>query len=834
MNFSNGMIEGGQKIRRSLGIMQSIQAKLLTMLAVLSLPLLIVSLLQLERYRNSMNEQASVVATAEARAASFALENWLDDNPTFISTDTPLPLALQSDLYARLLRQSQLDPQTRLVVRDARGRVLNPQIISAVKADLPFDSQADDGAEPLSFAVADSFTGEQKWTDNKTRITSFANVPAYDWTIAVGLPPIEQTPGGQSSLLLAAVWALALSSSILIGVWSVSRLTKPLRRLTSAASQFGEGHLAERAVIETQDEVGTLAGTFNRMAESLESRFDELQRQSAFIKEVLDNLPLGVAVLDDRLLVRTANRKFKESVGRSGNALRGRGLYEAAAGLAKLSEIIEDVRRTRQTFVSYGLTLELVAPQHGNRNDEHGKKFWDVIIYPTHGGDGAAERGDLLLILNEVSDRVRAESLATVAFAAERARSAELSSVINQMNDGVIIVDRKGLYRINPMAAEILGRAPGEFPDGVDALIEDFNLHDIAGRKLASEETPLRRALDAGERTADVNLKIFRPCTQTKHNIEGDSRETADALLEERVLAVSVTPLIGQDGVREGAVAVFRDITEEARRHDEIVSAYDRLREHDRLKSAFVTNISHELRTPLNVIIGLCQLLARDRRAPLAGDQAEAVERMDRNAHNLLLLVNNLLDYSRLEAGRSALHVETLDVSAVVHEVIEEYASEAAAKGVRIETEVAPQMRRVHTDRQKLAQVVRNLVGNAIKFTQQGEVRVRVAEADETHWLLEVSDTGIGMSHTEQRFVFDEFRQGDERLTRGYGGVGLGLAITRKIIELLGGEISVESTPDVGSRFRIVWEYNSSQRTGTGSLLAPDASLVENLRTRTG
>jgi hypothetical protein len=203
MNFSNGMIEGGRQIRRSLGIMHSIQAKLLTMLAVLSLPLLIVSLLQLDRYRNSMNEQASLIATAEARAASFALENWLDDHASFSRADTPLPLALQSDLYARLLRQSQLDPQSRLVVRDARGRLLIPQIITADKAnpansiaDSTIEPQTDTAAEPSSFAATEMFTGELRWTDNKIRITSFANVPAYNWTVAIGLPPVEQTSAG--------------------------------------------------------------------------------------------------------------------------------------------------------------------------------------------------------------------------------------------------------------------------------------------------------------------------------------------------------------------------------------------------------------------------------------------------------------------------------------------------------------------------------------------------------------------------------------------------------------------------------------------------------------
>src|SRR5205085_3498886 len=199
-----------------------------------------------------------------------------------------------------------------------------------------------------------------------------------------------------------------------------------------------------------------------------------------------------------------------------------------------------------------------------------------------------------------------------LAFASERTRAAELESIINQMKEGVIIINKQGRYRINPAGAQIIGRKPEEFRDGAQALIEDMNFKDSAGGDLTREEHPLCRALERREHLSGEQLEIVR----------GDG--------EKRVVAISTTPLTSEDGRPEGAVAVFRDITEEVKQHEELVAAYDRLREHDRLKSAFVSNISHELRTPLNVIIGLCQLLERDRQLPLASLQNEAVTRIAR------------------------------------------------------------------------------------------------------------------------------------------------------------------------------------------------------------
>ena len=782
--------------------MRSVHAKLLAMLSVLSLPLLIVGIAQLGNYRENLASQAGTISVLEGSAAALSLENWLDDNPTYASKPTTLTPDATRDLYERVRTKHSVGTESITTVLDREGHLIPNE-----SSSLPI---------PVSITPTPSAFQKQRWTDGAVRLTTIERIEPYGWSVAVGVPLTENTRAGRSILWLTTTWALTLASSILLAIWSVGRFTNPLRRLAFSAGKLGQGRFQERVAVETKDEVGTLAQNFNLMAENLQVKFNELQTQGAFIEEVLDSLPLGVVVLDSRLTVRKANPTFTRFAGHDSESLENRGLYEAAAGLAVLSDIIEDVRRTRRPFVTYGLQLNLLA-RHKEKEQE--PTFWDVILWPTTRESSA--RGDLILILSEVSKRVQAENLATTAFAAERARAAELESVINQMSEGVVIVDSRGRYRINLAASRILARAPGEFRDGVEALIDDIALRDSEGRLVPTQETPLRRALDKGESATGEQYKI----------------RLANG--EERMLAVSVTPLVLEKAEtemkRSGVVAVFRDITSEVRQHNEIVSAYERLREHDRLKSAFFANISHELRTPLNVIIGMCQLLERDRQLPLAPLQQEAVGRMERNARSLLMLVNDLLDYSRLEAGRSALHIENVKVKELLDDVVGTLAHDAEERGVELFAETT-ELGNVATDKNKLSQVLSNLINNGLKFTPPGgSVSVKATLLDEDRWQLEVKDTGIGMSADEVAIIFDEFRQADDRLTRQYGGVGLGLAITRKIVELLGGEIEVVSEPRRGSRFRIVYPLAARPRTGTGSLVAPgEKSATPNLRARVG
>jgi PAS domain S-box-containing protein len=768
------------------------------MLVVLSLPLLIVGLYQLHSYRASLNDQSAAVARAEADAAAGALESWIEAHPARASDPQTLTAAESRELFTRLTRRARPGAQAAVAVYDAQGRAVT------LRVGAPAPAPAELPAKPR----------EQLWSDGVSRVTVVTRTQPTGWSVAAGVPAPEGTPGGGSLLLLAVAWVITLAASTLLAVWAVGRFTRPITSLVTSASALGEGHLSERARVETSDEVGTLARSFNAMAESLEAKFEAVRLQSAFIGEVLDSLPLGVAVLDAKLYVRKVNAAFAQMTGRAAEELTGRGLYEAAAGLSGLSDVVEEVRRTRRAFVNYGLPLRLAAANDGSAaagnveaEGADGQKFWDVTIWPvTEQTEG---RGDLILILSEVSKRVRAERLATAAFAAEKARAAELASVINQMDEGVVIVDSGGRYRLNASAARVLGRRAGEFGGGVKALIVDMTLRDAEGRVLAPEETPLCRALDRAEHVSAEQYKIVRR--------DG----------EERVLSVSATPLRGEGGRAEGVVAVFRDITEGVRKHEELSAAYDRLREHDRLKSAFVANMSHELRTPLNVIIGLCQLLSRDPAQQLAPLQADAVARMERNGRALLEMVNDMLDYSRLEAGTSALHLERISPGEVIESVARGFAPEAREKKIDLRVEVSPEVGEVGTDRRKLTQVVSCLVSNALKFTSAGSVTVSAGAAGGDRWYIEVTDTGIGISSDALAYIFDGFRQVDDRLTRSYNGVGLGLAITRRIVELLGGEINVESRQNEGSRFRITWPREAHPRTGTGSLVAPRAQGEE-------
>ncbi|GEM_PF-1025506 len=223
----------------------------------------------------------------------------------------------------------------------------------------------------------------------------------------------------------------------------------------------------------------------------------------------------------------------------------------------------------------------------------------------------------------------------------------------------------------------------------------------------------------------------------------------------------------------------------------------------NRAKSEFLANMSHEIRTPMNGILGMLSLLAE---TPLSTEQREYTEVARKSGDTLLGLLNDILDFSKIEARRLQLEVIDLDVRAVVDETVELFAERAHAKGVDVAGVVAAAVpARLRGDPMRLRQVLTNLVGNAVKFTDRGSVTVRCALAGEdagsVRLRFTVADTGIGIPVEAQAGVFDLFSQGDSSTTRRFGGTGLGLAISRELIERMGGEIGVDSQPGEGSTF---------------------------------
>ena len=249
-----------------------------------------------------------------------------------------------------------------------------------------------------------------------------------------------------------------------------------------------------------------------------------------------------------------------------------------------------------------------------------------------------------------------------------------------------------------------------------------------------------------------------------------------------------------------GTVAVYTDVTELKRAEEQLLLAKEQAEAGSRAKSQFLANMSHELRTPLNAILGYTELITDNIYGEVPDRIRDVIDRVEHNGRHLLVLINDILDLSKIEAGQLTLTLNDYSMKAVVDTVMSVVESLASEKKLELKATVDPDLPVGRGDEQRITQVLLNLVGNAIKFTDTGEVAVRVSKSDGT-FLVSVADTGPGISEAEQQSIFEEFQQADSSSTREKSGTGLGLAIARHMVEMHGGRLWVESTPGEGATF---------------------------------
>ena len=267
-------------------------------------------------------------------------------------------------------------------------------------------------------------------------------------------------------------------------------------------------------------------------------------------------------------------------------------------------------------------------------------------------------------------------------------------------------------------------------------------------------------------------------------------------------VSLTVSPIRSQDGTIVGASKIARDVSERERAEQERQRLLTIAREASRLKDEFLATLSHELRTPLNAIVGYVRMMQSDL---LTGEKrTRAMDTVARNVTSLTQIVEDVLDVSRIISGKLRLDVQPVDLAPVIHTAVETVRPAADAKGVRLVTIVDPRAGPISGDPERLQQILWNMLSNAVKFTGRGgRVEVRLERVN-SHDEITVSDTGIGIPADFLPHVFDRFRQADAGISRERGGLGLGLAITRHLVELQGGRIFAESDgPGKGATFRI-------------------------------
>jgi PAS domain S-box-containing protein len=401
-----------------------------------------------------------------------------------------------------------------------------------------------------------------------------------------------------------------------------------------------------------------------------------------------------------------------------------------------------------------------------------------VITAAIHDGAGVSgARG----ILVDVTERIRAETAlrSSERMLAEAQRMARLGSWEQDLETGLGTWSEEGF--------RICGRDPAQGP---------FTMAEFYGLVHPDDHAWLDRSTAAALATGEQEEGEFR----VRHP-SGEYRYVWSSFQVE----------LDADGRPRRMFGHVQDVTERKHTELELVRAKEEAEAANRAKSGFLSSMSHELRTPLNSVIGFAGVLRKNRSGNLTESDLRYLERIHANGRHLLGLINDVLDLSKIEAGKMEIERLPVSVAALVAETLDELAGAVGGKRVELRHEFTEETAPLETDPGKLKQVLINLMGNAIKFTDEGSVTIAVTADPRTGRprRLEVRDTGVGIPPERLSEIFRAFEQGENGIGRRYGGTGLGLTISRSLCELMGYRLEVSSEPGVGSTFAVVFQSDA-------------------------
>ena len=614
------------------------------------------------------------------------------------------------------------------------------------------------GVNPLIDRFIQGYEGTQIFTNPKgvEVLASAKGVPAAGWYVTTILPTEELFAPVHA--MLHRILVVATILTILAGGviwWMLRRQLSPILDAVSTLDALSDSELSVAPLpVPRQDEVGQLMGAFNRLLETLALRETTLIEREERHRSILQTAINGIWQADCRGRLIEVNEAYCRMSGYSEQEL----LTMNIADLDALESPADVINR-----------LELIKERGGARFESRHRRrdgaLFDVEVSAQY---RAVESGQYVAFVQEITERKQMEQNL------RRSRD-EWSRTFDSMLDLIFIIDdHHRILNINQTALDALG---------------------------ITREQALASPCYAYMHGTD-SLPECCPHSDTLHD-KGEHK--IDKLLEPlgRHFQVTTTPIFDDNVIYQATVHVAHDITESTNHARDLELARDAAEAANRTKSEFLANMSHEIRTPMNGIMGMSQLLEY---TPLTDTQRRYLEAIRVSADNLLTIINDILDLSRIESGKLELEQRVFSLRGCIGDVIKTQSSQIHHKGLSMQVdipEVVPDS--LTGDELRLKQILINLLGNAIKFTARGgiSIAVSVSEQDDQTALLKigVTDSGIGIGSAALRKIFEPFVQADGSTTRQYGGTGLGLAICTRLTRLMGGTIRAESTEGSGSTF---------------------------------
>ena len=485
-----------------------------------------------------------------------------------------------------------------------------------------------------------------------------------------------------------------------------------------------------------------------------------------YAQDIVDTVREPLLMLDTHLRVQSANRAFYETFHVSPNETEGQLIYELGNGqwdIPALRTLLEDVIPASSVFNDF--ELEHTFPIIGRR----------VMLLNGRKLRAGSHAAIIVLAMEDVTERRRAE-------ADFRAIETYAQDIVDTVREPLLILDKT--LRVQ---------------SGNRAFYHTFHV--------SAEETENRLIYELGNGQWDIPalrtlLEDIVPTSSVFNDFELEHDFPA---LGRRVMLLNARKLqAGHHG--ELLVLAMEDVTERRRAEEEVAKAKEASEIANRTKSLFLANMSHELRTPLNAIVGYSEMLQEEAAEQDLESFGSDLEKINASGRHLLALINDILDLSKIEAGKMELYLESFDLNTLIDEVASTIQPMVEKNSNTLHIERTAELGGMRADQIKVRQALFNLLSNAAKFTQQGSVTLNAERQvmDDSEWIVfRVSDTGIGLSADKILRLFQDFSQADASTTRKFGGTGLGLALTRRFCQMMGGDVTVHSVPGEGSTFTI-------------------------------